>query len=105
MMVENQVRSRDVRQVGRDVVRTDVDLPVLHVLGVNELDLLDHVEVLQQHRTHQTVEIAACDKAEFSHESPCGWLKGFGPDLHGILALSALLGTQAGVPHDLDDVS
>jgi hypothetical protein len=46
-MVENEVRPRYIGKIGRDVLRTDLDLAVLHVLGVDELDLVDHVEVLQ----------------------------------------------------------
>src|SRR5471032_2774811 len=46
---------------GRLVVMSsgDGDFPILHVLWMDEQDFIDHVEVLQQHRAHQTVEVAA----------------------------------------------
>ena len=39
------------------------DLAVLHVLGVDELDLVDQVELLQEHGADEPVEVAARDEA------------------------------------------
>ena len=41
-MVEREVDARDVRQVGRDVAVGQLDLAVLHVLGVDEQDVVEH---------------------------------------------------------------
>ncbi len=64
MMVEGQVHALDIRQVGGDVAIRNQDGAILHVLGVDELDVVDHVQFLEQDRTHQPVEIAAGDQAE-----------------------------------------
>ena len=37
----------------------DLDLAVLHVLGVDEQDVVEHPELLQQGGAHQAVEVAA----------------------------------------------
>ena len=44
--------------------RVDLDLAVLHVLGVDEQDVVEHVELLQQRGADEAVEITAGDKAE-----------------------------------------
>ena len=38
------------------------DLAVLHVLRVDELDLVDQLEVAQQRGAHESVEVAAGDE-------------------------------------------
>ena len=43
MVVEHQMGTCHVRQVGGDVAVGDGDLAVLHVLGVDKLDLVDHL--------------------------------------------------------------
>jgi len=40
-VVESKVAAFDIGQVGGDVVLGDLDQPVLHVLGVDELDLVE----------------------------------------------------------------
>src|ERR1700691_2688066 len=62
-MVEGQAYAGDVRKVGRDVAASDLDEPVLHVLRVDELDLLENPELLQEGSTHQPVEVAAGNKS------------------------------------------
>ncbi len=68
----NHDQSPDIRQVGGDVVVRDQNGSVLHVLGVNELDLVNHVHFLEQHGTYQAVEIAPGYKAVFAlaHDFP-----------------------------------
>jgi hypothetical protein len=63
------VSAFDVRQVGADVASRDLDLAVLHVLGMDEQDVVDQVELFQQDGAHQAVEIAAGHQPElaFSH--------------------------------------
>ena len=59
-------RDRDVgviRQVGRDVVGAELDLPVLHVLRVDEEDVVEDAEVLQQGRADEAVEVGTGDQA------------------------------------------
>jgi hypothetical protein len=63
MVVEGQVGAGDIRQIGGDVALADGDLPVLHVLRVDEQDVVDQVQVLEQDGADQAVEIAAGDKA------------------------------------------
>jgi hypothetical protein len=62
-MVEGQAGAGDVRKVGGDVAIGDLDEPILHVLWVDELDLVEDPELFQQGSTHQPVEVAAGDKA------------------------------------------
>jgi hypothetical protein len=57
-MVEDQVGSGRVRQVGGDVARTDLDRPILDILGMHEHDVPDQVELFEQHGADQPVEIA-----------------------------------------------
>src|SRR3546814_6375535 len=61
-----QMAARHIGQVGDDVPRADLDLAVLHVLGVDEADVVDQVQVPQQHGAGQAVEIAARDEAELA---------------------------------------
>src|SRR3954468_163490 len=57
VVVEAQPDARDVRQVGRDVPGPDLDLAVLHVLGVDEEDVLEDVELLEDRGADEAVEI------------------------------------------------
>ena len=65
MVVECQAGAFHVRQIGRDVALGDFDLAVLHVLGVDELDLVDQFEFIQQYGANQPVKIAAGDQSVF----------------------------------------
>ena len=65
MVVEYHMRAGGIGQVGGDIPRPDLDLSILHILGVNELDLVDHIEVFEQHGADQPIEITTCDQAEF----------------------------------------
>ena len=49
MMVDRQMHTRDKRQVCRDIVVGNRDLAVLHVLGMDELNIVDQVKFTQQH--------------------------------------------------------
>ena len=75
MVVEHEMCSRHVGQVGGDVALGDLYLAVLHVLGVHELDVVDQVQLVQKDGASQPVEVAACDKPVFlvGH----GWLRGW----------------------------
>jgi hypothetical protein len=63
VVVERQGDLRAIRQVGGDVVRRQLDLAVLNVLGVDEQNVLEDAELLQQRSADETVEIAAGDQA------------------------------------------
>jgi hypothetical protein len=63
VMVERQVRARHVRQIGRDVAGADRDLPILHVLRMDEQDVIDQVQVSQQDGADEAVEVAAGNEA------------------------------------------
>ena len=74
VVVERQVHARVVGQVGRDVGRAQLDLPVLHVLGMHELDVAEDVHLPEEGGTDQPVEIAA------RHQAVTLWMKlGHGP--------------------------
>ncbi len=62
VVVEGEVHPGDVGEVGGDVVVRDLHLPVLHVLGVDELDLLDEALLLQEDGADEAVEVAARDE-------------------------------------------
>ena len=62
MVVKDQVRVRRVGQVGGDVAGADLYLPVLHVFGMHEQDVLDESELLEQHSTDQPVEVTPSDQ-------------------------------------------
>ena len=55
----------DVGQIGDDVASRDRYDAVLHVFGMDELDLVDQVEFAQQHAADEPVEIAACHETKF----------------------------------------
>ena len=59
VVIEREVDARHVRQVRRDVAVGQLDLAVLHVLGVDEEDVVEHAELLEERRAHQSVEIGA----------------------------------------------
>jgi hypothetical protein len=64
MVVERDVHVRVVREVRRDVAGAELDLAVLDVLGVDELDVVEHAEVLEEGGTHEPVEITARHESE-----------------------------------------
>ena len=73
VVVEGQVAALDVGQVRRDRVGIDAHLAVLHVLGVHEIDLVDQVQLLQQHGADEAVEVGAGDELVFlavGHRGP-----------------------------------
>jgi hypothetical protein len=65
VVIEGEVHAFHVGKVGGDVAVGDLDHPVLHVLGVDELDLVDEIELLEDGGAHQPVEVAARDQPEF----------------------------------------
>ena len=65
VMVEGQEHAGHEGQIGGDVALGDLDLAVLHVLGMNELDLVDQFDFVEQDGTGQTVEIAARHQTVF----------------------------------------
>ena len=70
MVIKHHVRARDIGQIGCDIPISDVDLAILHVLGVDKSDVIDQVEVLEKYRTHQSVKVAACNEAKrVAHKS------------------------------------
>src|SRR5215213_4227182 len=65
MMVECEVHTWHIRQVGRDVAIAHLDLSILHVLRMHELDVVDQVQLVEQHCAHEPIEVAARDEAVF----------------------------------------
>ena len=64
MVVERDVHARVVGEVRGDVTGAELDLAVLHVLGVDELHVVEHVEMLEKGGAHQPVEVGARDQSE-----------------------------------------
>ena len=62
VMVEHEMGVRRVGEVGGDVARADLHLAVLYVLGMDEQDVADHLELLEQHSTHQPIEVTPGDQ-------------------------------------------
>ena len=62
-MVEGEADAGDVGQVGRDVAGVDLDLAVLHVLGMDEQDVVEQSELLEQRGADEAVEVGAGDEA------------------------------------------
>ena len=62
-MVEREPDAGHVGQVRRDVAGTDLDLAVLHVLGVDEEDVVEQPELLEQRGADEAVEVGAGDEA------------------------------------------
>ena len=71
MVVERQRDLGAVRQVRGDVVGRERDFAVLHVLRVNEQDVLEESQLLQQGGADETVEVAAGDQAPCARGSHC----------------------------------
>ena len=63
MVVERQRDLGAVGQVGRDVIGGQLDLAVLHVLGMDEQDLVEEPELLEQGGADEAVEVAAGDES------------------------------------------
>ena len=84
MVVEAQVDFRAVGEVGGDVAGGHLHLAVLHVLRVHEHDVADQVQVLEQHRAGEAVEVAAGDEPE------AGWDLGHGGALRAKRCLEAI---------------
>ena len=74
VMVEHEMGVRRVGEVGGDVAGPDLHLPVLHVLGMDEQDVADQPELLEQHGTHQPIEVTPGDQPVSLHrrtQPPC----------------------------------
>jgi len=65
VVVEHEVRARHIGQVGGDVTAGDGHLAVLHVLGMDEGDLVDQIQLIEQHRADQAVKVTAGHQAVF----------------------------------------
>ena len=71
VMIKNQMSGFDVGQVGGDVVRTDFNLAILHVFGMDKRNIVDQIQMFEQYCTHQAVKITTCNKSEFlTHAVP-----------------------------------
>ena len=56
-MVEREPDAGHVGQVRRDVAGADLDLAVLHVLGVDEEDVVEQTELLQERGADEAVKV------------------------------------------------
>ena len=63
VMVEREVRGSHVGKVRGDVALGDLDLAVLHVLRMDEQDVVEDLELLQQGCANEPVEVAAGHEA------------------------------------------
>src|SRR4029079_3837977 len=60
VVIEPQPAARHVGDIRQDVGRGRHELPILQVLGVDKLDLVNRLHLLQQHGADQAVEIGTC---------------------------------------------
>ncbi len=65
MMVKGQVHAGDIGQVGGDVGILDRDPALLHVVGMDEQDVVDHIQLLEQDGADKAIEVASRDQTEF----------------------------------------
>ena len=65
MVVKREMHALHERQIGRDIAVGDFDYAVFHVLRVDELDLIDHVQFLKDSRADKAIEIAARNEPVF----------------------------------------
>ena len=65
VVIEGQMDAFHVGQIGGDVAVGNLDQPVLHVLGMNEFDVIDQIQFFEQHRADESVEITAGHEPEF----------------------------------------
>ena len=80
MVVKSHADARVERQVGRDIVLCKLYLSILYVFRMYELDLVDHVHLLQHHRAGKAVKIASCYKAaHFTHFCSSLYITGKAP--------------------------
>ena len=70
MMVECELYSGIKGEVRGDVITGNVYFAVLHILGVNEFDLIDQIHFLQKHGTDKSVEITSCNKSSAHFPKP-----------------------------------
>jgi hypothetical protein len=69
MMIESQMDAGDIRQVSRNIPVVNLNLAILHILGMDKLDIVDQLQFVQQNRADQAIHIAASDEAEsVSHD-------------------------------------
>ena len=65
VVIEDQAGTGNVGQIGGDVAFGDFDLAVLHILGMHELDFVDHLQFVEQNSADQTIEITAGNQTVF----------------------------------------
>ena len=71
MVIEGEVHTRHVRHVGGDISFAHLHFAVLHVFRMHELDVVQNAELLEQHGTHEPVEITARHQPVFlGHLAP-----------------------------------
>src|SRR5260370_23360845 len=63
MMIEPEAGARDEWEVRENVIRGDLDLPVLDVLRMNELDAFDGLHFFEKDGTGKPIEIGSRDEA------------------------------------------
>jgi hypothetical protein len=78
MMVKRNVRACHIRQVGGDITVGDINLAVLHVLGVDKLDIVDQVQFIEQYGAYQAIKITAGNESEFLGRHGAVSAKGWG---------------------------
>lgn len=57
-MIEDAMGSGHIRQVGQKITGTDLDLPVDHVTGVSEQDVVDQFQFVEQNGACDTIEVS-----------------------------------------------
>ncbi|OQA23929.1 MAG: hypothetical protein BWY61_01335 [Firmicutes bacterium ADurb.Bin354] len=67
MMIKRNTHSVIKRQIGRYIIRCDLNLSILNVLGMHKFDLIDEIYLLEEHRTNKSVKITSCNKSLLHH--------------------------------------
>ena len=65
MVIDAEMGVFGIWQVGENVVAVDFDLAILHLLGLGEFHLADHLQLHQQAARNGAIEIGTSDETKF----------------------------------------
>ena len=58
MVIERHPHTLNEGQIGGDIAAGDFNHPILHIFGVDELDLVDQLQLFQDSGANEAIEIA-----------------------------------------------
>ena len=65
MVIKHQVCRCHVGQIGGDVTTAYVNLAILHIFGVDKLNVVNQVQLFKQYSAHQAVKVTAGYQSKF----------------------------------------